>query len=113
MDSAKDRSQHRNVIVFPGHHPDDQPLADGRLDQQRIQRADMVADKNCRAVVRKGAVILNFEAMIESREEPIARFQNADADRGFGILPGFFLLFVTAHGLREIPELAALRQRLL
>ena len=58
-------------------------------------------------------MILNLEAMVESREKPVPRFQYADAECGFGILPGFFLLFVTAHGLREIPEFAVLRQRLL
>ena len=79
MDSAKDRSQHRNVIVFPGHHPDDQPLADGRLDQQRIQRADMVANENGWAFRRQWAFILNFQAMIESGEKAVPRFQNADA----------------------------------
>lgn len=71
----------------------------------------MVADENGWAFARKGTFILDFDAMIESREEPVTRFQYADADRSFGILPGFFLLFVTAHGLREIPELVAARQR--
>ncbi|HEX5244927.1 MAG TPA: hypothetical protein VFW23_16840 [Tepidisphaeraceae bacterium] len=81
------------------------------MNEQRIQRADMVADEDCWALSWKRAIILNFNAMIKSREEPVARFQYADAEGGFGILPGIFLLFVTVHGLREIPELVAARQR--
>jgi len=61
--------------------------------------------------VRPRAVLDRAAALGHDLSRP--HLVHAGIDRGFGILPGFFLLFVAAHGLREIPELAAVRQRLL
>ena len=81
---SKNRVEPSKLIIFPRHHPGDEPGTCG-LNQQRIEAADMVRHENRRAAARQLTRRRNRQPVIDPRVADVDGLKQADDRARFGV----------------------------